>query len=71
MFEAKIGITYVPSSKPEVDKNKQKLYKEAQMSDVGLRTEGEAPAVKKGELTLVGASDSPRQSIERGESKST
>ena len=50
----KIGITYIPGSKPKVKKKQAKLYKEAQSSRTGLGAEGE-----EGERASAGAASSP------------
>ena len=59
-IKAKNGVTYIPGSKPKVDKKQVELYKEAQTSGTGLGVEGE-----EWERALVGAASSLEQSAEK------
>ena len=65
-MKAKNSITYIPGSKPKVDKKQAELYKEAQTSDTRLCAEGE-----EGEWASAGAAGSPEQSVEKDSSASS
>ena len=59
-IKAKNDVSYIPGSKPKVDKKQVELYKEAQTSSAGLGAEGE-----EGERASAGAAGSSEQSAEK------